>query len=339
MQTSISPNFFIVGAPKAGTTSLYEYLAQHPDIYMSPLKETNYFAFELRLENFSPEDRPRIDEETRALQEYLQTDLRAKRFGGLVSSWEDYLKLFAGASGKVAVGEATPVYLWSESAARNIAQSIPHARIIISLRNPIERAFSQYLHMVNVGAISRSFREQIEADLRRKHRLIGPDFPFLEYGLYYEQLKRYQRLFPASQIHISLYEELQDSPQALVSRLHEFLGVDRARVPDVSKRHLESQVRRLIPFAALLKRWGAWPYLRGLLPRPLAARLPGLVRRPRAALAMRSEDRKFLIDYYRDDVNNLASLLNRDLTAWLDPNAAVRARAAQHRATIAGSRS
>src|ERR1700724_3338547 len=88
------PNFFIVGAPKAGTTALYAYLDQHPQVYMSPLKEPNYFAAELRPENFIAADRPRIAREMLALQEYLRGDLREKRFGGLVASWEDYLLLF-----------------------------------------------------------------------------------------------------------------------------------------------------------------------------------------------------------------------------------------------------
>src|SRR5262249_1979 len=132
------PNFFIVGAPKAATTSLYYYLDQHPDVFMSPLKEPNFFAAELRPENFCDEVRPRIDRELRSRQEYLQSDLREKRFGGLVCTWDEYLKLFHNARDETAIGEASPCYLWSASAAVNIAERIPHARIIINLRDPAE---------------------------------------------------------------------------------------------------------------------------------------------------------------------------------------------------------
>jgi hypothetical protein len=173
------PNFFIVGAPKAGTTSLYAYLDQHISVYMSPLKEPNYFASELRVENFVEEARPRINCEIDALQDYLRGDMSEKRFGGLVSTWDDYLKLYRKVSDETAIGEATPCYLWSETAARNIAARIPHAKIIISLRNPVDRAFSQYLHMVTVGSTRRSFREQIEANLRNESKQLGPLRPLL----------------------------------------------------------------------------------------------------------------------------------------------------------------
>ena len=101
------PNFFIAGAPKAGTTSLWTYLDQHPQIFMCPLKEPSYFASELRPENFSDEMRPRIEREMRVLERYLRGDLRTKRFGGLVSRWEEYLSLYRNAGEESAIGEAT----------------------------------------------------------------------------------------------------------------------------------------------------------------------------------------------------------------------------------------
>ena len=93
------PNFFIAGAPKAGTTSLYHYLDQHPEIYMSPIKEPCYFSSELRPEHYSEELQPWINREKHALKEYLDGPILEKRFGGLVSEWEDYVKLFRNAQG------------------------------------------------------------------------------------------------------------------------------------------------------------------------------------------------------------------------------------------------
>ena len=101
------PNFFIVGAPKAGSTSLYHYLDQHPDIYMSPIKEPNYFATEIRPEIFSEDLLPRVEADLRALQEYLQGPMREKRLGGLVTEWDDYLKLFQNVKEERAIGEAS----------------------------------------------------------------------------------------------------------------------------------------------------------------------------------------------------------------------------------------
>src|SRR6202012_2675308 len=96
------PNFFLAGAPKAGTTALYHYLAQHPDIYMSPVKEPNFFAEELRFENFS--DHFRKLAETRAPAR------------GPVPEWADYVKLFEGVNAETAIGEASVSYFWSKNA-------------------------------------------------------------------------------------------------------------------------------------------------------------------------------------------------------------------------------
>src|SRR4249919_676933 len=95
------PNFFLAGAPKAGTTSLYHYLDQHPEIYMSPIKEPCYFSDEIRYENFSDEIR-----RPSTLDAYLAGPMIEKRFGGPVTRWHDYLRLFHRAQGKTAVGEA-----------------------------------------------------------------------------------------------------------------------------------------------------------------------------------------------------------------------------------------
>lgn len=312
------PNFFIVGAPKAGTTSLYAYLEQHPQVYLSPLKEPSYFAFEMRLENFSEEMRPRIAREIRALEEYLSGDMREKRFGGLVSSWEDYLKLFRHVSDEIAIGEATPIYLWSETAARNIAARIPHARIIINLRNPVDRAYSQYLQMLTSGLIRRSFREQIDANLRCENKQFGTLWPLLEFGRYFEQVKRYLNEFPRPQIHISFYEDLERAPGLLVADLFAFLGVEAAFAADVTHRHHEPRVPKLAGAAYYLKKWHIWSYLRHLAPESLRPRLRSLALRSRASLAMEPADRAFLTDYYRDDVRKLEALVNCDLSSWLD---------------------
>jgi hypothetical protein len=313
------PNFFIVGAPKAATTFLWACLDEHPQVYMSPIKEPNYFASELRPEHFSELDRPRVERQIREIDAYLRGDMREKRFGGFVTSWEDYLKLFANVSDQIAIGEASPCYLWSQTAARNIATRVPHARIVINLRNPIDRAFSHYLHELSVGATNRTFRQEIEAALGARPRPFGLEKSLLEFGHYCGQIKRYQNEFPRSQIHISLFEDLERSPAAFVEDLLGFLGVDPSIRVDVSQRYLEPQISKLSGMAYLLKRWRLWPYLRKVVPRQLNPRLRAVLMRSRASLVMSRADRAFLIDYYRDEINNLAELLNRHLTPWLDP--------------------
>jgi hypothetical protein len=312
------PNFFIVGAPKAASTFLYACLDRHPQIYMSPLKEPNYFASEFRPENFAEADRARVARHMRELDAYLRGDLREKRFGGFVSSWEDYLKLFRNASDQIAIGEASPTYLWSKTAARNIAAHLPGARIIINLRNPVERAFSHYLHERTDGVTNRTFRQEIEAALRAEQRPSGLERSLLEFGHYYGQIKRYQSEFPRAQIHISLYEDLKRSPATLLQSLLTFLGVDPGIQVNFPPRQNEPRIPKLSGVAYLLKRWHLWSHLRGLLPQPLGPRLRSLLLHPRASLVMNPADRAFLIEYYREEVKDLSELLERDLTPWLE---------------------
>lgn len=322
------PNFFIVGAPKAGTTSLYAYLDQHPQVYMSPLKEPHYFASEFRAEHFIAQDQRRLGREQRALEQYLRGELREKRFGGFVTRWEDYLKLFRNAVGQVAIGEATACYLWSPSAAGNIGARIPGARIIINLRNPADRAFSQYLQMLTSGRTHASFSEELRVSRRCASRRMGEPWPLLEFGRYCDQVRRYLDAFPQAQVHVSLYEDLAGQPEALLSRLFSFLGVAADFAADVSRRHHQPQIARLTGTVHRLKKWGVWPHVRQLAPRTLGPRLRALALKPRAALAMQASERAWLIDFYREDIEQLAALIGRDLSAWLKPpDAALSARA------------
>jgi hypothetical protein len=320
------PNFFIVGAPKAATTFLYACLDQHPQVYMSPLKEPTYFASELRPENLPPEARARVARQRPELEAYLRGDLREKRFGGVVTIWDDYLKLFRNASDEIAIGEASPTYLWSATAARDIASLLPHARIIISLRNPVDRAFSQYLHQLTDGVSNRTFRQEIEVALRAGRGQSGLEGALLGFGHYCEQIKRYQREFPPSQIHICFYDDLQRSPAALLEDLLRFIGADPAIKVSVPSRRNEPRITKLNSVAYLLKRWQLWPYLRKLVPQPLGPRLRALLMRSRASLVMSPADRAFLTDYYRDEIERLSVLLNRDLSSWLAPPESVRKR-------------
>ncbi|HSZ07374.1 MAG TPA: sulfotransferase [Steroidobacteraceae bacterium] len=311
------PNFFIVGAPKAGTTSLYDYLAQHPQVFMCPLKEPNYFASEFRLENFTGEGRAKMTRAMGTLAAYLQGDRRERRFGGLVANWDDYVSLFKEVSNELAIGEATPVYLWSPTAPHNIAMRIPNAKIIVILRNPVDRAYSQYLHMVTVGYTRKSFKQEIQESMAPRPINATPSWPLLEFGRYWEQIHRYCNAFPRSQIHIALYEDLANAPGLLLEDLFSFLGVDSAFTPSLSRHHLQPIVPKLGATSYYLKKWRVWPYLRKLAPQPLGPRLHKLLVRSRDSLMMESDDRAFVTNYYREDIEKLAGLLGRDLSAWL----------------------
>jgi hypothetical protein len=313
----VLPNFFLAGAPKAGTTSLYHYLAQHPQIYMSPIKEPCYFGTEFRAENCCDALRPDVDRSQRELQRYLAGPMGTRPFGGMVANWDDYLKLFAGARGEPAIGEASPGYLWSKTAARNIQAKVPAAKLLFVLRDPADRAFSQYLHGLASGRLRRTFREHIDANLKNRSEKFSFDFPLLEFGLYSDPLRRYFDLFPPENIFIRLYDDYRAGPAQLFSSMFSFLQVEPGFVPDTSKRHLEAHVPRRPVIARWLRKAGILQTVKRLTPRELLPAARRMVFAPREQLKMSAEDRKFLVDYYTDDIHDLERLIDRDLSAWL----------------------
>lgn len=311
------PNFFIAGAPKAGTTSLYHYLDQHPDIYMSPLKEPSYFSLEVRAENFEPCLQTQMVREEEAVRRYLDGPMEHKRFSGIVRDWDGYLRLFASARDQAAIGEASVCYLWSKTAAAAIASQLPRARIIIILRDPADRAFSQYLHNLSDGVVSDSFRNHIDASLRHAGSGFGVLNPLLEFGLYADQVQRYLDAFPSEQIGIWLYEETKQRPSEFLSDVLRFLCVDTGFALDTSTKHLEPQVPRMTGISQVLRRNGVWAQLKHLTPAPLRPLVRGVAYRKNGSVKMAARDRSFLIDYYKEDICKLANLLGRDLGSWL----------------------
>jgi Sulfotransferase family len=311
------PNFFLVGAPKAGTTSLYHYLDQHPQVYMSAIKETNFFSAEIREENLAPSLRRAAARDARSVRAFLDGPMREKRFGAIITCWEDYLRLFANAGPETALGEASVCYLWSPTAARGIAEAIPNAKILVLLRHPAERAFSDYLQGLGGGHIRWSFREHIQRNLRHRSGELCVHYPFLELGLYGEQLGRYLELF-GQHVWVGFYEDFECRPLEVFGDICRFLEVDPAFAPDMSRRHLEAQV----PQAAAigwLKHAGIWRAAARLTPASLRPRIRRRLMRQPGDTRMDPADRQFLLDFYRADIHKLAGLLGRNLDAWLRP--------------------
>ena len=211
---------------------------------MSPIKEPCYFASEIRVENLAPSYRRHIKRMSRRLPEVLRDATSIKPHGWLVSEWDDYLRLFQDVKGQPVVGEASAAYLWSPTAAMNIASRRPDAKIVMILRDPAERAFSQYLHQLAVGLIHCSFREHIRKCVQNNQNTIGARYPFLEVGLYHDQVKRYLERFPSHNIRVYWYEEAWRDSNAMLADLFRFLDVDPTYRPDTSRRSLERRAPR-----------------------------------------------------------------------------------------------
>ena len=312
-----TPDFFIAGAPKAGTDALYYDLDQHPEIYMSPLKEPCYFSSEIRLENFESSEQARRKGQGESIRKYIHGPMSEKRFGGVISEWDDYLRLFAGVRAEKAIGEGSVCYLWSKTAAHAIASRLPGARIIIVLMDPAQRAFAQYLKIVSNGSFNHSFDEHLKACFALNDKRLGLLHPFLEFGLYAEQVQRYMAAFPRRQIHISFHEDATANPEGWFAGILEFLGVDPSFVPERGRGEYHSTVPRFAGFSKALRARGIWKAIGHRVPDRLRDQAKKLVYRQPGSMVMAPTERNVLVNYYREDVLKLQALLNRDLGHWL----------------------
>ena len=288
------PNFFIVGAQKAGTTSLYHYLNQHPEVYMSPRKEPHYFEG--------------------MHQEYRRPGRRSVP----VSDLAEYEALFEGASGERAIGEASASYLYSSRAPGLIKSRVPDAKLIAILRNPADRAYSNFLHCVQVGREPLgSFAAALQAEESRMRDKWGPLWYYKDKGFYYAQVKRYFDAFGRDQVGVWLYEDLRNDAFGTLGEVFRFLGVDERFVPDTSVEHNPSGVPRggrlYTGVRALTARNPV------LVEKVLPARLRGYVKNRIFVKPppFPPELREDLSHSYKEDILRLGELIERDLSAWL----------------------
>jgi hypothetical protein len=304
------PNFFIAGVPKSGTTALYHSLRQHPQIYMCPVKEPNYFgAHDLMTDRFRGEYAPHQERNREALEAYL--DGRTQHVPGSPVFEEGlYLRLFDAVKGQVAIGEASVSYFWLPGAAGAIRATVPGARLVFLLRDPAERAFSQHLAAKYYDP-RMTFRECF---------LAGPDTKWgiwQEAGRYGTHLQRFFDLFPRNQILVHLYDDYRADPGAVLRSILSFLGVDPDFQPDVSGRYNEPLLPRFSTLHAVRRALIGDRYIGRYLPRWLRALVSRVYLRRRATVRMEPADRQMVIDHFREEVLHAARLIGRDLSHWL----------------------
>lgn len=295
------PNFLLIGAAKAGTTSLYHYLGQHPEVYMSPVKEPNFLAF--------------APGETAHYRGPLDAERLSRPYTIDRAAYE---RLFDGVAGQRAVGEASHWYLYHPGAPARMRQIVPEARLLAVLRNPVDRAYSTYLHLRRTGQETLpTFTAALDAEAGR----IADGWAWGHYtrrGFYHAQLQRVYAAFPAAQVHVMLYDDLQADPLKLMQDAYRFLGVDPTFVPDLSLRFQQSGipkhpwVERLLSAPIPLKKT-----LRTVLPPRFYRLKQDLQKRNLVRPPLPPEVRRRLLACFRDDVLHLQDLLNRDLSAWL----------------------
>lgn len=284
------PDFFLVGAAKSGTTSLFRYLAQHPSIFVPWKKEPHYFA-----------------------------DPALHRGGGY-RSLDAYLGLYRDCPPDVLAGDGSTSYLPSLGAASRIREVRPDAKILALLRNPVDRAYSHYWHQRVEFTEDLDFEEAIEDEARRIEQGLPYGFLYLRTGMYHEQLKRFFDAF-GDRVRVHLHEDLQTDPEAVCRDVFTFLEVDPDHPLDTSRiYHRSGPVR-----SRLLGRLLARP-----LPgrRKLIRRWPGWMRSFRTRISQKNvtapppmdpETRARLTEVFRPEIERLEELLNRDLSGWRQP--------------------
>jgi hypothetical protein len=219
----VLPNFLLVGAAKAGTTSLYHYLNQHPQISMCALKEPKFFnAQVMKLPLRGPRDHIVVSRMIRTLA--------------------DYERLFEAAGNARAVGEASPDYLfYAAQVAPLIRETLGDPRIVIVLRNPVARAHSAWRHLRRDQREPLGFEAALDEENHR--RLMNWEFIWFykACGLYSGQVRHFLDNF--SRVHVALFDDMLAEPHRFMRELYAFLGVDTSFVPDVSVASNESAVR------------------------------------------------------------------------------------------------
>jgi hypothetical protein len=284
------PDFLVIGAYKSGSTALHEALRAHPQVFVPAQKGPSFFAFD----GVAEPDRPLPP--------------------GTVRSWDDYRALFDQAPAGAVCGEVSPEYLANPRAAGRIRDRVPHVRLVAILRNPVERAFSDYLMYVRDGLEPEAdFGRALDAQAERR-RTAAPTGYYVETGFYGRQLRPYFETFPRERIQVHLFEDFAADPGGVLRSLFAFLGVDPAlgRTPERAV-NVSGIPRNALVAAAV--RGG----------RRLAPLLPAAVRsRAKATLArgldrpeLAPEHRRRLVELYREDVAELERLLDRPLDRWL----------------------
>ena len=256
------PNLFIVGAPKCGTTALHEYLKQHPEIYMSEIKEPLYFAKDFINEGIK---------------------FHGKQIFG-EKNLKDYLKLFDKATNQKIIGESSVWYFTSKIAAKEIYNFNQKAKIIIMLRNPVDLLYSIHSQFVYDGdekIIDFTKALNIEP-LRREGKLI-PKYVSFPSMLYYSQVTRfsknilrYKKIFPKDQIKIVILEEFKKNPEKGYKEILDFLGVDTNFIPNFKVIN-PNKIPRNNYLVKLLKTPSLRYFIRDIFPAKFRIKVGGLI--------------------------------------------------------------
>jgi len=302
------PNFFIIGAAKAGTTSLHSYLSQHPEVFLPEIKEPNYFGIDRSI-NY------RNTAHERVLFSKYNNDI-------------EYYALYKEAEGFKAIGEASVATLYFPKAIHEIKQKLPCSKIIILLRNPVERAYSNYMHHVRDGYENMSFEDALNHEAEREKQNYTFGYQYRKVGLYANQLQNIYSEINPQKIKVILFEEFISRTDHILQEICKFLDVDpkfkfstnyRLNKSGIIKpKSLRTWVLKnlISPDNCIKRLWHK------IMPTVIKEKIHifnkgFFINNNLKQIPMNPSTRKELQDYYREDVEKTAIIIQRDLSHWL----------------------
>jgi hypothetical protein len=302
----IKPNLFIVGAAKCGTTSLYYYLSQHPEVFNCPVKEPNHFITQFQIDS-------------------LYGNL--KQYKKLWSSYlglSKYLALYSNAKSFRITCDASVNYLrYAKEIAGKIKEFNDEAKIIIILRNPVDRLFSHYHHSVRDGSITETFENLLTFEEQYCKMENNSRYSYKKNGLYYHNVKHYLDIFGQDKVLILFNEDLESNPQKLLSKVCDFLMIDASFVPKID---FTKQNTAYLPknpkISHLINKYLQYSMLgnglKKIFPKSILRRLKTIINpsSPQKETLSNKKAIQQLKAYYLEDINKLETLVKRDLSAW-----------------------
>lgn len=298
------PDFLIIGAPKAGTTALHAALAQHPEVFTTTPKEPKYW-----LCGDAPPPHWVGPGDAHSQQEWI---------------WRrrDYEALFVPAAEGQVRGESTPFYLWSYPAHRRIAEHLPEVRLVAVIRDPIDRAYSNWMHLWSDGLEKvPDFEPAFHLQAERIEAGWAPFWRYKDLGLYGRQLEHLYRYVDPHRVHVVRYRDIVEEPGRTLDEVCRFLGISEGRVASVPRDNSRAYAApgwRTTVFGPAV-RAGAWagqlapPQVWRALSVPLIAQLQaGGGHRPKLA----PEARARLLPHFADDIDLLSELTGQPFRLW-----------------------
>ncbi|SHJ83169.1 Sulfotransferase domain-containing protein [Tangfeifania diversioriginum] len=297
------PNFFIVGTAKSGTTTLYYHLSKHKDVFFSKHKEPYFFSTKyVNLPHNGPEDN--INDE------------RRKK----LSSINHYLKLFVNAKDQKILAEASTDYLYYSKTANDISKFNPNSKILIVLRNPIERAFSAYYHQVNKGRETLSFSDALKKEESRIENNFSFIWRYKQMGLYSKQIQHYLNVFPSENIKILLFDDIKNDVNKVIKEILNFLEIDTKLYVDKSVKQRVTGIHKNKTINYLFEKPNAVKRIfKSIIPLKIRSKLKNNIsnwniKKPEMSIS----DRKYLIDYFKNDIKLTENIIGRDLSSWIN---------------------